>query len=96
MGLGLLDVGLIRLYPFRVRVLRKIHLAARTRRFPSLNPLIFLISVCLLSETKWGFRRKDQGFVRVQWGSGKGPQVGDGHGEPGEGEADFRERCGYV
>jgi len=34
--------------------------------------------------------------VRVLWCSRKGPRVGDGHGEVEEGEADFRERCGYV
>jgi hypothetical protein len=28
--------------------------------------------------------------------SRKGPRVGDGHGEAEKGEADFRERCGYV
>jgi hypothetical protein len=56
-----------------------------------------LSHVCvLLSETEWGFCRKEQGFVRVLCCSGKGPRVGNGHGEAEEGEADFRERCGYV
>lgn len=42
-----------------------------------------------LSETKWVFGRKERGSVRVRWGSRKGPRIGDGHGESGEGEADF-------
>jgi hypothetical protein len=34
--------------------------------------------------------------VKVLCCSGKGPRVGNGHGEAKKGEADFKERCGYV
>jgi hypothetical protein len=42
------------------------------------------------------FFERSGGFMRVLCCSRKGPRVGDGHGEAEEGEADFRERCGYV